>query len=66
MNQILCLHMLININNYVGYVWEDPGLLYLTNNTPSSLALSATDREVAWSLTRSDSNGLAKDSSVLD
>ena len=29
------------------FLWEDPGLLYYTNKTPSSLALSATDRRAA-------------------
>ena len=40
--------------------WADPGLLWLINNTQNSLALSATDCEAIWSLTRSESNGLAK------
>ena len=39
---------------FVGLLWADPGLLYCTNKTPNSLALSVTDRRVAWSLTWSD------------
>ena len=30
----------------VGSHWADPGLLYYTNKTPSSLALLATDRKM--------------------
>ena len=44
----------------VGLHGQTRVLQYLTNNTPSSLALLATDHRAAWSLTRSDSNGLAK------
>ena len=31
----------------VGFLWEDLGLLLCTNKTPSSLALSVTDRGTA-------------------
>ena len=48
-SQVYCIMPTLfkNHTNIVGLHWADPGLLYCTNKTPSSLALSAIDRRAA-------------------